>query len=77
MKAPQPRFSVTYEGKDITNDLTASLIDVSYTDKVEDESDEVSAGDAVAKEASSAKGDESSADEQSSAEDSDKGKQDV
>lgn len=40
-KVPQPQLSVIYEGKDITEDLTPTLLDISYTDKAEDESDEV------------------------------------
>ncbi len=37
----KPTFIVTYNGKDITSDLSKSLISVQYTDKTEGESDEI------------------------------------
>lgn len=40
-KVKEPLFSIVYQGKDITADLGDSLISVSYTDKTEDESDEI------------------------------------
>lgn len=36
-----PYFKVVYEGVDITNDLTESVISIAYSDAVEGESDEV------------------------------------
>lgn len=36
-----PYFKVTYEGVDITNDLTDSVLSISYSDAVEGESDEI------------------------------------
>lgn len=37
-----PKFIVTYNGKDITSDLANNLLSVNYTDKTENESDEIS-----------------------------------
>lgn len=37
-----PKFTIKYNGKDITSDLTPYLTDVEYTDKVIGESDEIS-----------------------------------
>ncbi len=41
MNVKQPRFEITYNGKNITQDLTQSLINVTYSDHEKDESDEV------------------------------------
>jgi len=41
MTAPQPLFKLTYLGRDITPDVESYLIDVSYTDKVHGEADEI------------------------------------
>jgi hypothetical protein len=41
MKVPAPKVVVTYEGKDITANITPSLIEVNYTDFMEGESDTV------------------------------------
>ena len=38
----QPRIKIVYEGKDISQDISAYLISVDYTDNASDESDEVS-----------------------------------
>lgn len=38
----QPRFVITYNGKDITSDLSKNVLAVTYTDKTENESDEIS-----------------------------------
>lgn len=41
-KIKNPLFKITYEGKDITRDITKSLISVTYNDAEEGETDEVS-----------------------------------
>jgi len=38
----QPRVRITYQGKDITSDISAYLLSVEYSDSTEDESDEAS-----------------------------------
>lgn len=38
----KPKFIVTYNGQDITSDLANNLLSVSYTDKTENNSDEIS-----------------------------------
>ena len=38
----RPKFKILYNGKDITSDLSNNLIAVTYTDKTENESDEIS-----------------------------------
>jgi phage protein D len=37
----RPKFIITYNGKDITSDLSNTLMSVSYSDKTEGESDEI------------------------------------
>lgn len=37
----RPKFLITYNGKDITTDLANNLLSVTYTDKTENESDEI------------------------------------
>lgn len=39
--APQPKFRLNYEGKNITADIAPYLIQLTYTDKIEGESDEI------------------------------------
>jgi len=39
--APQPKFKLLYAGKNITNDIAPYLISLTYTDKIEGESDEI------------------------------------
>lgn len=41
MTVREPKFKITYSGKNITEDITRYLIDVTYTDHAEGESDEV------------------------------------
>lgn len=42
MNVPSPKVTVLYNGKDITADLSSSLLSVTYEDKSEGESDEIS-----------------------------------
>lgn len=39
--APQPKFKLIYAGKNITDDISRFLIQLTYTDKIEGESDEI------------------------------------
>lgn len=41
MKIPKPEFRILYNSKNITEEVTSDLISVTYTDKVEGESDEI------------------------------------
>lgn len=41
MNVRQPNFIVTYAGKNITSDVSSSLISITYTDHAEGESDEI------------------------------------
>lgn len=41
MKTPQPKFTITYNGTNITADVSKYYISCTYTDKVEGESDEI------------------------------------
>jgi phage protein D len=41
MKTPEPKFKIKYAGKEITTDLSGYLIEVTYTDAEEGESDEI------------------------------------
>lgn len=40
-KVRRPKFKVTYEGKDVTKDVSSGLLSITYTDKVEGESDDI------------------------------------
>jgi len=42
METPKPALKITYNGKDITADVTANLIMAEYTDNTEGKSDEIS-----------------------------------
>ena len=39
MKVPSPRLVVTYNGRDITIDISRMLTELTYTDYIEGESD--------------------------------------
>lgn len=41
MRVPQPNFTVSYNNKNITSDISPFLLSISYTDKTEGESDEI------------------------------------
>jgi len=41
MRVPKPKFSVLYNGKNITADIAKYMLSISYTDKTEGESDEI------------------------------------
>lgn len=41
MRVPQPKFTVLYNGKNITSDISKYMLSLTYTDKTEGESDEI------------------------------------